>query len=201
MLLNIKKKFFFSFSELSELPSVNISEICFIGRSNSGKSSLINTILNKKNLSFSSKKAGNTNLINIFTLIPKNSVFFVVDLPGYGFNKILKYNNLNFVKLISIYLNNRFNLICAVLVIDSRRVMTDIDFYFLEIMFHKKLPILILINKLDKLSKEEIKNNIFIIQKNLINLRTINLISVIKVNPNNLKKIQIIIKTFLLNYY
>ena len=138
-------------------PAPKIPEYAFIGRSNVGKSSLINAMVNIKNLAKTSGKPGKTQLINHFLI---NKEWYLVDLPGYGFAKISKEKRAKFHDMISAYLTNRTNLMCLFVLIDSRHKPQEIDQEFMQWLSEKEIPFVMVFTKSDKLGKTALSNNI-----------------------------------------
>lgn len=143
-------------------PQENFPEYAFIGRSNVGKSSLINTLSGRKNLARISKKPGKTKLINHFII---NNNWFLVDLPGYGYASTSKINRKRFKKMISEYLEKRKNLICLFVLIDIRHHPQEIDLEFMTDLGEKKIPFSIVFTKSDKISKSQIDKHVESYQK------------------------------------
>ena len=137
-------------------PKENMPEYAFIGRSNVGKSSLINALTNSKKLAKISGKPGKTQLINHFLI---NEKFYFADLPGYGYAKISKKIREEFQSFTLKYLKNRENLVCLFLLIDLRVSPQKIDLEFMEFCALKKTPFVICFTKSDKLKKAEIVEN------------------------------------------
>ena len=138
-------------------PTPKMPEYAFIGRSNVGKSSLINAMVNIKNLAKTSGKPGKTQLINHFLI---NKGWYLVDLPGYGFAKISKAKRAEFHDMISEYLLNRINLMCLFVLIDSRHKPQEIDQEFMQWLAEKGIPFVMVFTKSDKLGKTALSNNI-----------------------------------------
>ena len=137
-------------------PKENMPEYAFIGRSNVGKSSLINALTNSKKLAKISGKPGKTQLINHFLI---NEKFYFADLPGYGYAKISKKIREEFQSFTLKYLKNRENLVSLFLLIDLRISPQKIDLEFMEFCALKKIPFVICFTKSDKLKKTEIVEN------------------------------------------
>ncbi|ATU05284.1 ribosome biogenesis GTP-binding protein YsxC [Candidatus Gracilibacteria bacterium HOT-871] len=132
-------------------------EIVFVGRSNMGKSSLLNTIFQKKDLVKTSSKPGKTRLANLFLVENK---YYFTDLPGYGFAKLGKELREELDGLISWYLEERKNSIKkVVMLIDSRLGPQDSDFEMYQYILDLELPVLIVLSKSDRLSKSELKKS------------------------------------------
>jgi len=149
--------FICSNTDWRKCPKENMPEYAFIGRSNVGKSSLINALTNSKKLAKISGKPGKTQLINHFLI---NEKFYFTDLPGYGYAKISKKIKEEFQNFTLKYLKNRENLVCLFLLIDLRVSPQKIDLEFMEFCALKKIPFVICFTKSDKLKKTEIVENI-----------------------------------------
>ena len=149
--------FICSNTDWRKCPKENMPEYAFIGRSNVGKSSLINALTNSKKLAKISGKPGKTQLINHFLI---NEKFYFADLPGYGYAKISKKIREEFQSFTLKYLKNRENLVCLFLLIDLRVSPQKIDLEFMEFCALKKIPFVICFTKSDKLKKTEIVENI-----------------------------------------
>ena len=146
-------------------PSPDRSEYAFIGRSNVGKSSLINSVLQQKDLAKTSQTPGKTKLINHF-LVNKN--WYLVDLPGYGFAKVSKTERVKFESMIFEYLNNRENLVCTFVLIDVRHSPQKIDMEFIETLGEMNIPFIMVFTKADKLSKAQLDSNLKIYLDNML---------------------------------
>ena len=151
-----KSDFLCSNSDWKKCPKPNLPEYAFIGRSNVGKSSLINALTNSKKLAKTSGKPGKTQLINHFLI---NNNFYLADLPGYGYAKISKKIREEFQSFTLKYLENRENLVCLFMLIDLRVPPQKIDLEFMEYCAVKKIPFVICFTKSDKLKKVEIIEN------------------------------------------
>lgn len=150
-------EFVMSNSDPDKCPKDNLPEYAFIGRSNVGKSSLINMLLNHKNLAKTSGRPGKTQLINHF-LINKN--WFLVDLPGYGYARVSKSSKKIFQKLITQYFEKRKQLILAFVLVDSRHEPQTIDLEFMEYLGTNGIPFHIIFTKADKLKPGALSRNI-----------------------------------------
>ena len=150
-------EFVISNTNYKKCPLPNIPEYAFIGRSNVGKSSLINALVNNKRLAKTSSTPGKTQLINHFLI---NKEWYLVDLPGYGFAKVSKIQRSNFEQMINKYLLNRTNLMCLFVLIDSRHKPQDIDQKFMQWLSKKHIPFVMVFTKTDKLSKFQLEKNI-----------------------------------------
>lgn len=146
------------------LPKESGLEVAFAGRSNSGKSSTINRVCFQKSLARTSKTPGRTQLINFFTL-PEGQ--WLVDLPGYGYAKVPENIKLEWQKFIEAYLTMRTTLKGLILVMDIRHPMTIFDQGLLTWAEHRQLPVHILLNKADKLSRGATQNTVLAVRKEL----------------------------------
>ncbi|MBE8720487.1 ribosome biogenesis GTP-binding protein YihA/YsxC [Sphingobacterium pedocola] len=159
-------EFVCSNTEVSKLPESNLPEYAFIGRSNVGKSSLINAMTNKKGLAKTSQKPGKTQLINHFII---NDNWYLVDLPGYGFAQTSKKNRAEWSKFIRHYLTRRENLQCVFVLIDSRLEPQKIDLDFCCWLGEKGLPFMLAFTKADKQSGVKSDQNVSKFKKALLN--------------------------------
>lgn len=155
-----------SYPSENKCPVSDKPEFAFIGRSNVGKSSLINLILDRNELARTSKKPGKTQYINFYLV--KNS-WFLVDLPGYGYAINSKSNRNKWVQMVQGYLRNRQNLICIFLLIDANVEPQQNDLEFIDWLGVKQLPFVIVYTKMDRLKPEEKLNNIEVFRKELLN--------------------------------
>ena len=150
-------EFVISNSKVDLCPKSRLPEYAFIGRSNVGKSSLINMLTGRKALAKTSAKPGKTQLINHF-LINKN--WHLVDLPGYGYAKVSKSTKRVFQKFITAYFEKRKQMICAFVLIDSRHKPQAIDMEFMQWLGENTIPFCIIFTKADKLKPKELDKNI-----------------------------------------
>lgn len=144
-------------SEVEKCPKDILPEYAFIGRSNVGKSSLINMLTNHKNLAKTSGRPGKTQLINHF-IINKN--WFLVDLPGYGYARVSKTAKKKFQKFITDYFEKRQQLALAFVLVDIRHEPQKIDLEFIEYMGENGIPFSIIFTKADKLKPKAIERNV-----------------------------------------
>lgn len=149
--------FIISSTEISKCPEPKLPEYAFIGRSNVGKSTLINMLTNHKNLAKTSGKPGKTQLINHFLI---NDQWYLADLPGFGYAKVSKEKKLKWDKMIRDYLLNRENLLCVFVLIDSRLEMQKIDRELMDFLGLNQIPFVIIFTKIDKLSPPMLQKNI-----------------------------------------
>jgi GTP-binding protein len=150
-------KFHISAAAVDACPAWAWREFAFVGRSNVGKSSLINLLSNKPNLAKVSALPGKTQLINFFVM---NEAWSLVDLPGYGFAKVTKHQKYDFSRLIRDYLEQRENLSCVFVLIDSRLPPQRIDLDFLEWLEGCGVRFMLVFTKADKLSAGKVQGNI-----------------------------------------
>ncbi len=134
---------------LSQFPE-RLPEIAFAGRSNVGKSSLINTLLNRKGLAKTSSTPGKTRTINFYRI---NRAFYMVDLPGYGFAKVSKKERMDWKGLVEDYFNGGRDIRGVILVVDMRRGLEEEEFMVVEWMEYLSIPLAIVLTKADKLSR------------------------------------------------
>ncbi|WP_108801997.1 MULTISPECIES: ribosome biogenesis GTP-binding protein YihA/YsxC [unclassified Aquimarina] len=150
-------EFVMSNSDVAKCPKNNLPEYAFIGRSNVGKSSLINMLASRKSLAKTSGRPGKTQLINHF-LINKN--WFLVDLPGYGYARVSKSSKKVFQKFITAYFSKRTQLVSAFVLVDSRHEPQKIDLEFMQWLGENQIPFSIIFTKADKLTKTKLPSNI-----------------------------------------
>lgn len=163
-LLIKRAEFVSSFVDMKSLPQDNLPEIALVGRSNVGKSSLINKVVNRKNLAKSSSTPGKTRTINYYCI---NNSWYMVDLPGYGFAKVSKVEKEKWGKMIERYLSSREPLRGVIQLIDIRHAPTQNDILMKEWLEHYELPILLVATKADKVSRNEKHKNLAVINKTL----------------------------------
>lgn len=150
-------EFIVSNTDVGKLPPADLPEYAFIGRSNVGKSSLINALTRRKGLAKTSQKPGKTQLINHFLI---NSNWYLVDLPGYGFAQTSKQNRKSWEKFIRQYLLRRENLQCVFVLIDSRHEPQKIDLDFCYWLGQQGIPFLLIFTKADKQSPVKSDQNV-----------------------------------------
>jgi GTP-binding protein len=158
-------KFVKSSSTLQECPSPNKPEYAFIGRSNVGKSSLLNMLCQRKNLAKTSGTPGKTRLINHYLI---NNQWYFVDLPGYGYAKLSKKERLKFTNLINDYLLHRSNLVSLFVLVDSRHPPMEQDLDFINNLGKNGIPFSIVFTKTDKLKPMQLENNTLVYKKRLL---------------------------------
>jgi GTP-binding protein len=152
-------------SDVAKCPKERIPEYAFIGRSNVGKSSLINMLTNHKKLAKTSGTPGKTQLINHFKI---NDNWFLVDLPGYGYARVSKKTKRTFQSFIKNYFSQREQLVCSFVLIDSRHEPQKIDLEFMEFLGVNQIPFCIVFTKSDKLTPTVLKRNIETYKKKLL---------------------------------
>lgn len=153
-----------SFAEKEHLRLPYPKQIAFAGRSNVGKSSILNSLLNRKNLAKTSSTPGKTRMVNLFCI--NDSIHFV-DLPGFGYAKVPKAMQKNWKDLVDAFLLNNPNLKGMVLIIDVRRGLQADELSFIEWLKIRKVPIILVVNKIDKLKKQQLSREIDQIKKTL----------------------------------
>jgi GTP-binding protein len=152
-------RFLTTAAQLHHLPPLDIPEIAFVGRSNAGKSTCINTLTQQKQLAFASKRPGRTQHINLFALGRQNETDAVLaDLPGYGYAAVPKQDKLRWQQVMANYLVSRENLVGIVLLCDPRHGLTELDEILLDVVrprVEEGLKFLVLLTKADKLTRAE----------------------------------------------
>lgn len=153
-------EFIMSNTDYKKCPDKKLPEYAFIGRSNVGKSSLINALANSKKLAKTSSTPGKTQLINHFLINKLQKPWYLVDLPGYGYAKVSKKLRAGFQKIIDSYLLNREMLYCTFVLVDSRHDVQKVDLEFMSWMGENGLPFAIIFTKIDKLKPSEVDSKI-----------------------------------------
>ena len=164
MLLIKEASFVCSSPYLKKCPPPTLPEFAFIGRSNVGKSSLINMLVGKKDLAKTSSTPGKTQLINHFIV---NNEWFIVDLPGYGYAKTSKKNRDKWPEMIANFLEKRDTLISTFVLIDSRLEPQKIDEEFINWLGENGIPFVMVFTKIDKINQAELAKNINAYKKHL----------------------------------
>ena len=150
-------EFVISNSQVSKCPTTGLPEYAFIGRSNVGKSSLINMLTGRNGLAMTSQKPGKTQLINHFII---NDAWYLVDLPGYGYARLSKDGREKLKKMIEDYTLERKELICLFVLVDARHDPQKIDLEFIEWLGEEGVPFALVFTKADKLTKGKLATNI-----------------------------------------
>jgi len=153
-------RFLTTASQLDQLPPTELPEIAFVGRSNAGKSTAINTLAQQRRLAFASKTPGRTQHINLFELGPKDAPdALFADLPGYGYAAVERAAKLRWQQVMADYLAIRRSLSGVVLMVDSRLGFTDLDQQLLDFVAQRvgtgEVKLLVLLTKADKLNRKE----------------------------------------------
>ena len=164
-LMEIKQaEFVSSEADVRKCPTDGKPEFAFIGRSNVGKSSLLNMLTNRKNLAKTSNKPGKTQTINHFII---NDQWYLVDLPGYGYASVSKEKRAGFGKIIEDYVLKRDDLHCLFILLDTRLEPQKIDLEFIQWVGEKEIPLCLVFTKADKLTKNQLNRNISIYKATL----------------------------------
>jgi len=146
----------------AQYPPATLPEIAFVGRSNVGKSSLINALVDRKNLAKTSNTPGRTQLINFFSI---NEKMFFVDLPGYGFAKVSRSVKKDWGDMLEAYLRERQNLGLVVFILDIRRTPSEDDLSLRDWLEQYRIPYIFVLTKTDKLSNNQALNQKRVIEK------------------------------------
>ncbi len=184
-------KFIGSYPSTKDLPVDQGSEIAFCGRSNCGKSSILNALTNNKKLAKTSKTPGRTQSINVFE-IKSNSEFKIIDLPGYGYAKVSKKMRASWGQEIEKYLMTRQCLKALCIIMDIRHPLKQDDESLIDWCESKDLPMIILLNKADKLSKTQIAQTVLKATEELNRLSTKHFI--IPVSATKMTGIRLVLK-------
>jgi GTP-binding protein len=158
-------RFLMSNTDIRKCPSADRPEYAFIGRSNVGKSSLLNMLVDNKKLAKISQRPGKTQHINHFLI---NDSWYLVDLPGYGYAKVSRAMQGKLQTYIVDYIKKRENLYCLFVLIDSRHEPQKIDLEFTTWLGENKVPFAIIFTKTDKLGKNEVASNVEFYKKELL---------------------------------
>lgn len=173
-----RARFTTSAARLDQLPEPTTAEVCFVGRSNSGKSSAINVLTNQRRLAFSSKTPGRTRLINLFgipdPMDPGASLGFLVDLPGYGYASVARHAREEWADVLGGYLRDRPSLAGIVLLIDIRRGVTDLDRRLANWIAPTRIPVLALLTKADKFPYGQRLRAVAAVKKELADIGALN---------------------------
>jgi GTP-binding protein len=173
-----RASFFTSAARLDQLPFPGAPEVCFVGRSNSGKSTAINVLTNQRRLAFSSKTPGRTRLINMFglpdPLDPEGQLGFLVDLPGYGYASVAQRAKEEWADILGGYLQSRESLAGIVLLIDIRRGVTELDRRLANWIAPTRRPVMALLTKADKFPYGQRIKAVFAVKKELEDIGALN---------------------------
>lgn len=148
----------------SQYPQDNLPEIALAGRSNVGKSSLINTFLKRKNLARTSSQPGRTQTLNFYLV---NEEFYLVDVPGYGYAKVSQKKRQEFGQMIQDYLETRPNLKGLIILVDGRHEPTKDDIAMYNYAQYLNIPILVVCTKMDKIKKSQVNKTLAQLKKKL----------------------------------
>ena len=148
----------------SQYPKNGLPEIVLVGKSNVGKSSFINTMINRKKLAHTSSEPGKTRQLNFYNI---DNLFYFVDLPGYGFSKMSKQEQVKVGQFIEHYLSTRKEIALIIFLVDIRHDPTSNDFLMYDYVIRSGLPCMILTNKADKIAKTKVNDYAKNIQKQL----------------------------------
>jgi len=158
-------EFVVSNTDPGQCPVSDKPEFAFIGRSNVGKSSLINMLLGMKNLAKTSAEPGKTRLINHFIV---NNEWYLVDLPGYGYAKVLRSSREKWIKFIRKYILERENLYCVLVLLDIRLEPQQNDLDFMNWLGENEIPFAMVFTKADKLSRTQIEKNVSVYREEML---------------------------------
>lgn len=158
-------KFISSYTALEKLPQNGLPELAFIGRSNVGKSSLINMLCAQQKLAKTSSTPGKTQTINHFLI---DEAWYLVDLPGYGYAKVSKKMRTDWSEMIRLYLKKRETLYCVFVLIDSRVPPQKIDIEFINWLGENDIPLSVVFTKADKLKTGELDDNVTAFKNELL---------------------------------
>lgn len=147
-----------------QYPSYGLPEVVLVGKSNVGKSSFINTMINRKKLARTSSEPGKTRQLNFYNI---DNLFYFVDLPGYGFSKMSKQEQVKVGEFIEDYLKNRKEICLIIFLVDIRHDPTSNDYLMYDYVVRSGLPFMILANKADKIAKTKVNDTAKNIQKQL----------------------------------
>ena len=172
-----KSVYLFSAHQLAQLPADAGKEVVFAGRSNAGKSSVINALAEQKGLARTSRQPGRTRQINFFAVDANTRL---VDLPGYGYARAPISLRQHWGELINAYLERRRCLAGLVLIVDIRRCLTELDQQMLNWCENKKLPVHVLLNKADKLSRNSARQALHSVAESLRENSSVQLFSAMK---------------------
>ncbi len=165
--MNVKSEFIKSAPKWTECPEPDKPEYAFIGRSNVGKSSLINMLADKKDLAKTSGTPGKTQLLNVFLM---NDTWYLMDLPGYGYARVSKTKRGEFQKMITNYLKNRKNLVNTFVLIDCRIPPQKIDLEFMEWLGENQIPFSMVFTKIDKISSAALQKALLNYKKEMLKM-------------------------------
>ncbi|MCD6346404.1 MAG: YihA family ribosome biogenesis GTP-binding protein [Bacteroidales bacterium] len=157
-------EFIMSNTHQDKCPKPDRPEYAFVGRSNVGKSSLINMLTSRRALAKTSGKPGKTQLINHFLI---NKEWYLVDLPGYGYAKVGREKRTSWLQFIKEYITKRSNLLCLFILIDARIPPQKNDLDFIDLMGQEQIPICLTFTKTDKMTANQIQNSVMAFQASM----------------------------------
>lgn len=189
-------KFEFAAGTASQLPQSDLPEIIFSGRSNVGKSSLINKLVNRKSLARVSATPGKTGTINFFSV----DNFHLVDLPGYGYAKVSKTEKKRWAELVEGYFAQERKFCLVVQIIDMRHSPTADDFHMIDFLYSNNFPFVIVLTKKDKLNKTEITKRLDSLKNELQEFNDINLYPFSALNGKGIDELRSVIDNYLENF-
>lgn len=189
-------KFEFAAGTASQLPQSDLPEIIFSGRSNVGKSSLINKLVNRKSLARVSATPGKTGTINFFSV----DNFHLVDLPGYGYAKVSKTEKKRWAELVEGYFAQERKFCLVVQIIDMRHSPTADDFHMIDFLYSNNFPFVIVLTKKDKLNKTEITKRLDSLKNELQEFNDINLYPFSALNGEGIDELRSVIDNYLENF-
>lgn len=154
-------RFITSIADAGQLPTDGLPEVALVGRSNVGKSSLINRLCGKRNLAFTSSTPGKTQMLNYYLI---NESFYIVDLPGYGYAKIPEHVKAGWSKLVEKYLSTREQVKLVLHIVDARHEPTELDKVMAGWLDFYKIPYIIVITKIDKIARSKVNRQVDMIK-------------------------------------
>ncbi len=157
--------FLLSSPNLKQCPQTDLCEFALLGRSNVGKSTFINTLVNNQKLAKTSNTPGKTRLINLFEIQTTSKPFIIADLPGYGYAKVSKTEQAQWQKNLEEYLLNRLNLTCCVQFVDARHDIQKNDFQMHEWLKVNRIKHFVILSKCDYISRNEAAKKIAVVKK------------------------------------
>ncbi len=174
-------------------PDGDRNEFLFVGRSNVGKSSLINSLLNRKNIAYTSQTPGKTQTLNFYLI---NESFYIVDVPGYGYARVSKTMRRDFAEMIEHYLTTRKQLRHIFVLVDLRHPPSDDDFAMAQYLSHYNMPFTILATKADKISKNKRPKHIKMVKETLALPATVEIVPYSSMEHLNRDRVLRIIESY-----
>lgn len=187
-------EFIISAVKPSQFPTDALPEIALAGRSNVGKSSLINSLINRKNLARTSSRPGKTQTINFYRM---NQAFYFADVPGYGYAKVSKSQRAEWGKMMETYFTTRDTLRAVMLVVDLRHPPTSDDRLMYDFLKHYDIPVLVVATKADKVPKGKWQKHVKIIREGLDLVQTDPIITYSSETKGNKEKVWEVIHNYL----